>query len=839
MDLTPFYWHAASVDECLRRLDADPQGGLDPAEAARRLARHGRNEIPAGAQRGPLRILAAQFRDFIMWVLAFAAVVAGLVGDVADTVVILVIIVLNAAIGFVQEYRAERAIAALRQLAAPTARVRRGGAVMSLAAAALVPGDVVELEAGDIVPADLRVLGGAQLRADESALTGESQPVDKAAGATVAPAAPIGDRGNMAWKGTLAVHGRASGVVVATGLDTELGRIATLLASAEDLRTPLQRRLTRFGRQLSLAVLAVCAIMFVAGLQRGEPVLLMFMTAVALAVAAIPEALPAVVTVTLALGARRMARARALVRHLPSVETLGGVTVICSDKTGTLTLNQMSAERFWAGGAQRDALEGPLEGSWRVLAEAMALNNDARSADGRLAGDPTETALLRAARAAGIDRDALGAQQPRVAELPFDSVRKRMLTVHRLEDGSFRLLAKGAPEAVLELCADAPPGAAQAAEALAAEGLRVLAFAERRIASLPASLEALEADLRFIGLAGLLDPPRPEAAAAVSQARAAGIRTVMVTGDHAVTAHAIAARLGIDEVHARVAPEQKLTLVRELQARGECVAVTGDGVNDAPALKQADIGVAMGRGGTDVAREAADLVLQDDNFATIVRAVREGRRIYDNIRRFVRYGLTTNSGEIWTLFLAPFLGLPLPLLPIQILWINLVTDGLPGLALAAEPAEREVMRRPPRPLAESLFAHGLGAHVIWVGLLMGGLAIAVQAWAVAAGNPNWQTIVFTALTLMQMAHVLAIRSERDSLFTQDPRANPALPAAVALTLVLQLAAVYVPALQPLFGTRPLTAGELALCFALAALVFFAVEGEKALMRRDLLYARAL
>jgi len=743
-------------------------------------------------------------------------------------------------IGFVQDYRAEQAIAALRRLSAASAKARRDGAVVVVPAASLVPGDLVQLEAGDVVPAELRLIESSQLRADESSLTGESQAVDKSTAALPPAGAALGDRLNMAYKGTLAVHGRALGLVVATGMDTELGRIAALLASAEDIRTPLQRRLARFGRQLSLAVLAICAIVFLAGLQRGEPALLMFLTAVSLAVAAIPEALPAVVTMTLALGARRMARAQALVRHLPSVETLGCVTVICADKTGTLTLNQMSAERFYADGARRDSLEGVRQGPWRRLAEMMALNNDAHgNRQGHLFGDPTETALYRAAHTAGVDVPALRQASERIAEQPFDAQRRRMLTVHRSADGSHRVLVKGAPEAVLSRCAasaaEVVTAALGEAETMAAEGLRVLAFASRRLEHLPADLESLEAGLEFAGLVGLLDPPRPEVLAAVAEARAAGITPVMLTGDHAMTAHAIARRLGIDHVHARVSPEQKLEIVRRLQESGECVAVTGDGVNDAPALKQADIGVAMGRGGTDVAREAADLVLQDDNFATIVHAVREGRRIYDNIRRFVRYGLTTNSGEIWTLFLAPFLGLPLPLLPIQILWINLVTDGLPGLALAAEPAERDVMRRRPRPMRESLFAHGLGQHVVWVGLLMGALAILTQGWAVEAGNSHWQTMVFTALTLMQMAHVLAIRAERESVLLQDWRSNLSLPAAVALTLVLQLAVIYLPWLQAIFKTQALTGGELALCFALAALIFLAVEAEKALIRRGWLY----
>jgi Ca2+-transporting ATPase len=713
---------------------------------------------------------------------------------------------------------------------------------------------VVLLEAGAVVPADLRLHQVAQLRVDESALTGESVTVEKQSAALSAGGAgdmPLGDRTNMAFKGTLVTHGRASGLVVATGPTTQLGQIATLLSDAPDRSTPLQRRLAAFGRRLSIGVLAICAVVFGIGVLRGEPVLLMALTAISLAVAAIPEALPAVVTVLLALGARRLVQVNALVRRLPSVETLGSVTVICSDKTGTLTLNRMQVDRHLSFDAGDAAL-------WT----AIALCNDARAGDGVWIGDPTETALLEAAARAGLPVAQLQAAQPRHHEWPFDADRKRMSTLHANGAG-WRAYVKGAPEAVLPRCiglADADAVLATANQ-WAAEGLRVLAVARRdghdEVVAVQA--DAFERGLTLIGLVGLIDPPRPEALAAVAECQAAGIRPVMITGDHPATARAMARQLGIVErddapvlggaemaalddvqlagaaarvqVYARMDPAQKIRIVQALQSNGDFVAMTGDGVNDAPALKAADIGIAMGQGGTDVAREASSLVLLDDNFATIVAAVREGRRIFDNIRKFIRYALTGNSGEIWVLFLAPLLGLPIPLLPIHILWVNLVTDGLPGLALASEPAERRVMQRPPRPPRESIFAHGLWQHALLVGLLIGALCLGVQAWALQTENAHWQTMVFTVLTLAQMAHVLAIRSERDSLFTQGLFSNTPLLGAVGLTLALQMATIYVPWLQPFFHTAALSAGELALCFGLAAVVFGVVEVEKAWRRR--------
>ena len=670
-------------------------------------------------------------------------------------------------------------------------------------------------------------------------------------------------------------------MVVATGMGTELGKVAGLLNDAMDRSTPLQLRLARFSKQLSLIVLLICVGLFAFGLLRGEPWLLMLLTAISLAVAAIPEALPAVVTVLLAVGAKRMADFNALIRRLPAVETLGSVSVICSDKTGTLTQNRMHAELVLAAGqpwhpAKVEAEQTAPSPHHLQLLRAAALCNDAcPSGDcddkGHIfwQGDPTETALTAVAAQADLLKPELEEETPRVRELPFDSDRKRMTTFHR--DGAvFEAFTKGAPESVLPRCSAhwSPEGrrpldqAAVLAEAerLAAQGLRVMAFASRAWPQLPAEpdVEAIESELALIGLIGLIDPPREEAAAAVRDCISAGIRPVMITGDHPATALAIAQRLGIvandaanvitgaeltelDDaalkarvldvrVYARVDPAQKIRIVQALQSHGQFVAMTGDGVNDAPALKAADIGVAMGKGGTDVAREASALVLLDDNFATIVGAVREGRRIYDNIRKFVRYAMTGNSAEVLTLSAAPLFGLPMPLLPIHILWVNLVTDGLPGLALAAEPAERGIMRRPPRPPQESLFAQGLGWSIVRIGLLLAALCLGVQHWAIQSGDTHWQTMVFTVLTLAQMALVLAIRSENDSLFTIGLFSNKPLLGAVLLTFALQMATIYVPWLNPIFKTQPLPAWELGLCIALAALVFVAVELEKAWRR---------
>lgn len=862
---TSLPWHAMAAEAVVRHFGTDAVQGLPDPVAKQRLAKHGPNEIRERALRGPWRMALGQFTNFMTLVLIAAALIAGLVGEAGDTIAIIAIVALNAAVGFVQDYRAENTLASLRRMAARQASVIRVGVARTLPADALVPGDIVLLEAGDVVPADLRLIEAHRLQLGEAALTGESVPAEKTVDAAARPEMPLGDRVSMAFKGTVVLFGRGRGVVVATGMATELGRVAGMLTEVREALTPLQRRLSAFGRQLALAAVAVCALILAIGILRGEPPLLMLLTALSLAVAAIPEALPAVVTVLLALGARRMAQANALIRRLPAVEALGSVSVICSDKTGTLTENRMQATAvvLWSGRQDVAALDAARMPDGLLLA-AMALCSDVvPGADGAASGEPTECALWQAARAAGQDGSALAAGAPRVMEMPFSSDRMRMTTFHQAHPG-FVAYTKGAPEVILARCtrvatADGtaecdPAPMLQAAHRLADDGLRVLAFAFRHWGSLPVAGDArAEQDLTLLGLVGLIDPPRPEARSAVATCKAAGITPVMITGDHPATALAVARALGIagpgddaitgdalaampdDElarrvadlrVYARVDPAQKIRIVAALQRGGALVAMTGDGVNDAPALARADIGVAMGRGGTDVARDAAGLILLDDNFATIVAAVHEGRRIYDNIRKFVRYAVTCNSAEIWTIFLAPFLGLPVPLLPIQILWINLVTDGLPGLALAAEPAERLTMQRPPRPAQESMFARGMGRHIVWVGLLMAGIALLTQAVALDRGLGHWQTMVFTVLTLSQMGHVLAIRSERDSLFRQGLMSNKPMLLAVLVTVALQAAVVYAPPLNAVFGTEPLSAPELTACVLLSGIVFVAVEIEK-------------
>ncbi len=872
-----------NVADVLRELGTTKRG-LSTDEARIRQERYGPNELAEQKRKSVAAMFLGQFTDFLILILLVAAVVSGIVGDPVDTLAIVVIVLLNAVLGASQEYRAEKAIAALRKMAAAHAVVLRDGITATVPAAALVPGDMVLLDAGGIVPADIRVCEAASLRVEEAALTGESVPSDKHSQAIADEGLPLGDRRNMVYKGTIVSAGRGKGVVVSTGMETELGRIAALIQKEPEGKTPLQKRLATFGKRLGAAVLLICAIIFAAGLLRGEPAARIFLVAVSLAVAAVPEALPAVVTISLALGARAMVQSNALVRKLPAVETLGSVTYICTDKTGTLTVNRMTAEEVWVDNALSPAAEvspstkAPARDDPRsLLLTCLALSNDAREDnENRVIGDPTEAALYSMAKAAGFVKQELEQEYPRINEIPFDSVRKLMTTLHRLPkregtDASL-VITKGAIDELLDrtqnvLTAEGVQPLDRDAvmnvnEAMAAKGLRVLGIAVKEApipdnAPLP---QDAEAGLMLVGLVGLLDPPRPEAKEAVAQCRAAGVVPVMITGDHPLTAQVIAKRVGILDqddpeavitgrelaalsfnefeqrverirVYARVAPEQKLTIVKALRDRGHFVAMTGDGVNDAPALKAADIGVAMGITGTDVAKEASSLILLDDDFATIVKAVRQGRRIYDNIRKFVRYLLSTNSGEIWTLFLAPFFGLPVPLQPIQILWINLLTDGLPALALSLEPEEGDVMQRPPRRPNESVFAHGLGAHAVWVGLLMAAVVLPLQAWAIHTGDSHWQTMVFTVLCLLQLGHVMAIRSEKQSLFTQGLFSNTTLFLVVLGTIILQLAVIYVPVFHEVFITQSLSLPELGLVFLLSLTVFVAVEIEKWIRRK--------
>ncbi|MDJ0632007.1 MAG: cation-translocating P-type ATPase [Xenococcaceae cyanobacterium MO_188.B29] len=919
-------WYQLDSAEVLGKLGSNASSGLNRMEAARRLAEQGPNELQERGSKNPWLILWEQLIAPLVVILLVAAVVSASLGDYKEAMIIFLIVVLNALLGFNQEYRAEKAMAALKALAVPIVKVRREGRWQELSATELVVGDIVRLEAGNLVPADIRLLETANLRTQEASLTGESEPVDKISSALIGNNLPIGDRYNMAYMGTMVVYGRGQGIVTATGMNTELGKIAKMLQAVSSGLTPLQQRLEQLGKGLVTATLVLVFIIFILGLLRGEELQLMFLTTVSIAVAAVPEGLPAVVTIALALGSQRMLKRGALIRQLPAVETLGSVTTICSDKTGTLTENRMTVSVLDVVGRRLELTSYlPKAFPWLDVREEIPQNllndqpelallltggslcNDAqleaipeRSYCFQIVGEPTEGALVMAAARLGLWKAELESFFPRVAEVPFDAQRKCMTTIHQFPLSSSQLpsslqipwqwyqqmgklpyigFTKGAVDSLLEICSevwvnDRPEVLTEVwrdylittNNELAQQGTRVLGVAFRP--GLSARIDGgktWERDLIFIGLVGMSDPVRKEVQEAVQTCINAGIRPVMITGDHPLTARYIARKLGIAidgkiltgqdlanlsvrelekqveavSVYARVTPEHKLNIVRALQHRGQIVAMTGDGVNDAPALKQADIGVAMGVTGTDVAKEAADMALLDDDFATIVAAVKQGRIIYDNIRKFIKYMLSSNTGEIWVMLVAPFLGMPLPLLPLQILWINLTTDGLPALALGVEPAERHVMSRPPYSPKEKIFSRGLGWNIIWVGILMGLVSLGTGYWYWLHDYAGWQTIVFTVLTLSQMGNALAIRSERDSLFQIGLLSNQPLLGAVALTLGLQLAVIYVPLLQQLFHTKALSLGELFVCLALSTVVFWSVELEKWLFRRRLWSKKSL
>ena len=914
-------WHLREYKAVLKEQQVDPECGLNSADVEQRRAQFGRNELHEEKKRPLIFLLFDQFKEMMVLILLLSAIVALFLGEWIDALVILAIVILNALLGFYQEYRAEQAMAALKKLASPNAKVRRNGRVQTVAASELVPGDIVLIDAGDAITADMRLIQATSLRIQEASLTGESQPVGKHTDKLEGVNTPLGDRKNMAYLGTSANYGNGIGLVVATGMKTELGNIATLIQNVEDEATPLQRRMDQLGKILALIVLGIIVVVMLLGWLREEPFIELFLTAVAMAVAAIPEGLPAIVTIALSLGAQKMLTRRALIRKLPAVETLGSVTTICSDKTGTLTKNRMTVQLLDVANERVVLQQGNqlknlrqftlVEGrenlkSLEMLLIGGALCNDAfvepdreQVGEWQTIGDPTEGALLVAAQEQGLGREWLNQLFPRVAGVPFSSERKRMTTVHEITDHAvesaeihiidpqnrfdepYISFTKGALNLILPRCqqlwndgqweplsADWRKRIEQAHDKMASQGLRVLGITFRTLPDLPhpSEVDSLEENLTFLGMVGMMDPPRDEVVDAVATCATAGIRPIMITGDHPITAKEIAKQLGIAReqdrvmtgpelellsaeqleqivetvpIYARVSPEHKLNIVQALQNRGHVVAMTGDGVNDAPALRKSDIGVAMGITGTDVSKEASDIIILDDNFATIVAAVREGRTIYDNVRKFLQFILISNAGEVFVMLIAPFLGMPLPLIPLQILWINLVTDGLPGLALSVEPSEKNVMKRPPYAPNESVFSRGVGIRILWGGLLLSVVCVLIGYLGYSGLLPApahiqdeetftrwWRTLVFTVLTLSQMGNALALRSQTESLWKIGARSNMLMVYAVLLTLILQISVIYVPFLQNIFETTNLAWRDLLICLVFSTLTFLALEANK-------------
>jgi len=878
-------WHELDVADTLHRLGTDPTAGLSASEATHRLAEHGPNELQETHGISPWAILAEQFKNVLIVILLIAVGLSALFGHGLEALVIGIILLLAVLLGFVQEYRAERAIDALRRIAAPTATVVREGGEVEVPARDLVPGDVIRLSAGDRIPADARLIEAINLQVDEAPLTGESVPVEKHTAPLPDADLAVGDRRNMGYSGTAVTYGRGSAVVVATGMQTQFGRIAELLQTVETGKTPLQVNLDRVGRVLAIGALAIVAVIVILGLLRGQPFIEMVIFGIALAVAVVPEALPAVVTISLAIGVQRMVRRHALIRRLTAVEALGSVSIICSDKTGTLTKDEMTARRVSAGGEMLEVSGAGYEphGSFlragtavaptpavRTLLRAAILASDARivQVDGRwdVKGDPTEGALIVAAAKAGLDKSDLDGEFPRVHEIPFTSESKRMTTLHTIPEGVVAY-AKGAPEVILASCASVVTenGERQAGDAdraaildvaqtMASDALRVLGVAQKR----DATPESAEADMVFLGLVGMIDPPRPEAAEAVQICREAGIRPIMITGDHPLTARAVAAELGLltngrvvagadldrmddpqltaelehAEVFARVSPAHKLRIVSSLQDMGHLVAMTGDGVNDAPALKKADIGVAMGITGTDVSKEAADMTLTDDNFASIVAAVEEGRGVFGNIKKYLMYLLSSNVGEMLLMAVASLAGLPLPLSAVQLLYVNLVTDGLPALALAVDPPEPDLMRRPPRGARSGIFTRPVVALILAGGIWSAVVNLGLFVWALGSGHSLAEAMSFTfmSLVLIQFFKAYNFRSDRHSVLDR-PFANRWLNLAILGEVLLLPLLIYVPFLSQAFETAPLELVEWALVVALAATVVPALEIVKWMVRR--------
>jgi Ca2+-transporting ATPase len=914
-------WHTLDVEKTLSELGSDAEAGLTSKQVEERLQQYGPNELEETAGRSKWEILLDQFKNIMLVMLIAVAVISGVLDLIAlqqgkadgvpfkDTIAIMLIVILNGILGYLQESRAEKALAALKSLSSPKVRVIRDGRPMEIDGKALVPGDIMLLEAGVQVSADGRLIEQSNLQIREAALTGEAQAVNKDAEAHLQEETPLGDRVNLVFQGTEVVQGRGKVLVAGTGMRTELGKIAAMLQAVESEPTPLQQRMTQLGNVLVSGSLILVALVVVGGMVHGylttrrfDLGLLQELVEVSLsmAVAVVPEGLPAVITVTLALGTQRMVRRKALIRKLPAVETLGSVSTICSDKTGTLTQNKMVVQRVETGSdsfrvtGEGYAPTGEFHKDNRQVAVdqypdlqtmlvACVLCNDAilqhENNEWRILGDPTEGALIVLAGKGGVDHEPLSRKMPRKQEFPFSSERKRMSVICEnnpeltAQNSPYLMFTKGSPELILERCNSYQVGQSQQVlsqqqrdqileqnNQMAASGLRVLGFAYKPLDTRPAegSDETTERELVWLGLVGMLDAPRPEVREAVRKCREAGIRPIMITGDHQLTAQAIAQDLGIaqagdhvlngqqlerlsqeelerevDEVsiYARVSPEHKLRIVQALQSRGKFTAMTGDGVNDAPALKQSDIGIAMGITGTDVSKEASDMVLLDDNFATIVAATEEGRVVYTNIRRFIKYILGSNIGEVLTIAAAPLMGMSgVPLTPLQILWMNLVTDGLPALALAVEPAEPNVMQRPPFSPRESIFARGLGSYMVRIGIVFAIISIALMIVAYQYFPGEWKTMVFTSLCLAQMGHALAVRSNSQLTVEINPFSNPYLLWAVTVTTALQLALVYVPFLQDFFGTKALTLQELWICIGFSSLLFVWVELEKLFIR---------
>ena len=876
------------INELLKHLNTDAQLGLSEEIARQRLEEFGPNEIKETSRQSAIVMFLSQFKGVMTLLLIVAGIISAITGDIKDTIIISMVVILNAVMGFVQEYRAEKSILALKKMAEPTTKVIRNGKMVNIPTHEIVPGDITRLQAGDLVPADGRLVETANLTIEEAVLTGESVPSEKDALFPYDPNSPIGDRKGNVFMGTTVVQGRGLVVIEKTGMNTELGNIAALIGKTPDNQTPLQKRLSQLGVYLAIGAVFICIIVFIAGILQGQNLKIMLLAAITLAVAAVPESLPTVITISLALGAQRMVKRHALIRKLPAVETLGCVTAICTDKTGTLTQNQMQVESLYVGGNQfkrtengyeieNDNISNKTDTDVNAMLEAMTLSNDTEiqrtNDDLKTIGDPTETSLVQAAIHFGIDVEKTKQGLKRVSEIPFDSVRKRMTTINQNQSGIFSF-TKGALDVILPRCThEMKNGEIQdlseeriaeilkTGEQIAARGSRIMAAASKTLSEVPThpDQETIENNLVFLGFAAISDPPRPEAAEAVKKCKEAGIQVIMITGDHKLTAAAIGSDLGIVNndnavcigsdlekltnksladnvancnVFARVSPEHKVRIVTALQENGHIVAMTGDGVNDAPSLKRADVGVAMGITGTDVSREASDIILTDDNFATIVAAVEEGRIIYDNIRKFVRYTLATNMGEVMTMFIGMLAGLPLPLLPIQILWINLVTDGLPALALSVEPAEGDVMKRPPRAPDESIFARGLWQHILWVGSLMAIATVILFAIKLQSETVVYaRTMAFFTIAAFQLFHVMAIRREREAAFKTNINTNRSLTLAVFATSIMQVLLIYIEPIAKIFKLVPISFADIMLCTLISSSVFFAVETEKAFYRR--------